>query len=244
MRMNITTPRISMRNLTITRSKGDARFILSVPSFQAASGDFVAVTGESGCGKSTFLDILGLVLAPSAAQRFTMAFPGQGGITVRDIHRADDQLSRLRRRHIGYVLQTGGLLPFLSVAENIHLPLRLQGRHDTAAVRQLADTLGITDQLAKKPSELSGGQRQRAAIARALIHKPGMILADEPTAAVDHAAAVDIMTLLRKLTSRDKTLVILVTHDTGLAATVANRHVGFQISRLRQTSRAELTEAS
>jgi len=234
------TPTIVIEDLSLRRSKGGTDYILSVPSFSARQGEFVAVTGESGSGKSTFLDLIGLVLAPDNAGRFSMAFPGTDVLDVRQIHNADARLSRLRRRHIGYVLQTGGLLPFLSVGENIHLPLVLQGRPDPGAVQALAVELGIADQLQKKPSQLSGGQRQRAAIARALIHEPDLVLADEPTAAVDRTNALEIMALLHALTARKRALVILVTHDTCMAETVPHRRVCFNLYRLQHGSKATL----
>ncbi len=212
---------ISIRELRVELRQGNTRFALTIPRFKASQGEFLSVVGPSGCGKSTFLDVLGLLLSPRSAVEFTMSFPDIGAFDLRGPHRDDRVLSRLRRRHLGYVLQSGGLLPFLTVAENISLPLNLAGLAGDAA--PLARTLGIHDQLAKKPEALSGGQRQRTAIARALIHKPDIILADEPTAAVDHASAETILSLFRSLANRQGTTVILATHDTALAEVVADR---------------------
>lgn len=216
---------IRIRELRVELRKGNARFILSIPNFTAFQGEFIAVVGPSGCGKSTFLDVLGLILAPLTAIEFIMSFPDIGVVDLKGPYRDDTILSRLRRRHIGYVLQSGGLLPFLTVAENISLPLNLAGLGGNVAT--IARTLGIDDQLTKKPSALSGGQRQRTAIARALIHEPDIILADEPTAAVDNANAKAILSLFHSLASRQKTLVILATHDTDLATTVADRIISY-----------------
>lgn len=216
---------IRIRDLRVELRKGNAQFSLTIPSFRAFQGEFVAVVGPSGCGKSTFLDILGLVLSPSSARQFIMFFPDVGQFDLRGSQRVDSLLSHLRRRNIGYVLQSGGLLPFLTVAENISLPLDLAGA--SRDVSRLAGVLGIDDQLNKKPDALSGGQRQRTAIARALIHRPDIILADEPTAAVDQANAKAIIALFHALARRQKALVVLATHDTMLARTVADRIVGF-----------------
>lgn len=233
-------PVVSIEGLQVERRKGGTQFCLEVVSFEAFLGEFIAVSGPSGCGKSTFLDILGLGLEPSGTATFTLRFPGEGAIQIPGAYRNDTLISGLRRQHIGYVLQTGGLLPFLSVRDNIGLPLALQGRDDAPAVTALAQDLGIADQLEKKPSQLSGGQRQRVAIARAAIHRPSLILADEPTAAVDRPNAIEIMRLFRELARKRNTLVILVTHDEELAATVADRRVHFSLHRHNHESRATI----
>ena len=231
---------ITIRDLWLDRIKGGTRFVCTVPRFDAAPGEFVAVTGPSGCGKSTFLDLLALVLTPAAARRFTLTFAGTGPIDALAATTNDAILSQLRRRHIGYVLQTGGLLPFITVRDNIRLPLVLSGRDDTGAAEALAGELGLADQLGKMPAQLSGGQRQRVAIARALIHAPDLILADEPTAAVDRPTAMDIMLRLRSLARDRRTLVILVTHDIKLADKVADRQIHFRLFRHGNDTRAEL----
>jgi putative ABC transport system ATP-binding protein len=216
---------IRIRNLSVELTKGNAHFVLTIPKFRAFAGEFIAVVGPSGCGKSTFLDILGLVLESSSVAEFTMSFSDCGRFDLAGPHRNDRLLSCLRRKNIGYVLQSGGLLPFLTVAQNIALPLQLTGRiGDPSAI---ASVLGIGEQLTKKPSSLSGGQRQRAAIARALIHQPDIILADEPTAAADPANAKAIMSVFHSLARQQNALVILATHDTNLVAGVADRTIEF-----------------
>jgi putative ABC transport system ATP-binding protein len=129
---------------------------------------------------------------------------------------------------LGYVLQTGGLLPFLSVHDNIALPCELAGLGDGRdRARRLAEELGIVDQLDKKPAHLSGGQRQRVAIARALVHEPALVLADEPTAAVDVANAAAIARTFGDLTKTRGACVVMATHDENLARSVADRRFIF-----------------
>jgi putative ABC transport system ATP-binding protein len=143
---------------------------------------------------------------------------------------SEGTLASLRRGAIGYVLQTGGLLPFLTVKENILLPCRLNGiAQAEVTVQPLVERLRIDDQLAKKPQYLSGGQRQRAAIARALAHQPLLVLADEPTAAVDKPTAFDIRDAFRELTRQMGVTLCMVTHDERLVVGVADRTFAFDV---------------
>ncbi len=198
------------------RRNSAAAFAVRVETLTLAAGAAYAAAGPSGCGKSTLLDLLALALRPDRADRFVLG-PAGGRVAV-DIAAAwrdesDAVLGAIRRRHIGYVLQTGGLLPFITVADNIALPARLNGTRDRSRVTALAERLGIVDQLAKYPADLSVGQRQRAAIARALIHRPLLVLADEPTAALDPEAAETVMALLVEQTRRDGATLVVATHD-------------------------------
>ncbi len=201
-----------------------------MPELDIEAGARLAFVGPSGCGKSTLLELLAMLLRPTAAQRFEFAPDG----TAHDLSaawRADsnDVLTDLRSRHIGFVLQTGGLLPYLSIADNITLPLRLNENVSADEARQracvLATTLDIADQLTKLPAELSVGQRQRAAIARALIHRPAVVIADEPTAAIDPASAESIMTMLAALAVDEGVTLLLATHAVALARSAGFRTV-------------------
>lgn len=141
-------------------------------------------------------------------------------------------LSALRRQRLGYVLQSGGLLGFLSVRRNILLAAKLNRTPAAQAeVLRLARTFGITDQLSKKPRFLSGGQRQRAAIARALVHSPEIILADEPTASVDRFTAAEIVAELHRVTRETGSAVVMVTHDLELVRSTADRFYSMQAER-------------
>jgi putative ABC transport system ATP-binding protein len=189
---------------------GRGDFALLIPAFAIDPGEAIAITGPSGSGKSTLLDLLALALKPDTAASFTL-----GGTDAASLWRADraDALARLRAARLGYVLQQGGLLPFLTVRQNIILPQRLAGRVDARRVQDLAERLDIADQLDKKPAALSVGQRQRAAIARALAHRPAIVLADEPTASVHPEMADTILSLLAGTARESGAALVLATHD-------------------------------
>ena len=171
--------------------------------------------GESGSGKSTLLELLAMISMPTRSAAFSFTpLPGGPASDVAEIWnaRGSDELSELRSRHIGYVLQHGGLLPYLSVRKNIELPLELLELPVDGVAFDLAARLGIEQQLEKRPSELSVGQRQRAAIARALSHEPPIVIADEPTAAIDPVNATRIIELLVDLVEAFDVTLILATH--------------------------------
>jgi len=205
---------LDLRDVHTTRGQGAQRYSLQVQRLQLAAGEQYALVGPSGCGKSTLLDLLALVAAPQQAAHFTFC-----GEDVMELWRTgrQDALADLRSRHLGYVLQTGGLLGFASVHANINLPRALVGLPDDGSVERLAEQLGIHEQLAKKPAQLSVGQRQRASCARALAHGPRLLLADEPTASLDPLNAERVMQLLLAQASTQGTTRLIATHDQALA---------------------------
>ena len=179
-------------------------------SFELAVGEVVAVLGESGVGKSTLLNcIAGLDTADAGQVRLK----GQP-LPLHD----ETALAHWRRAHLGFVFQAFHVLPHLSVADNVGLPLLLLGRHDEARVQALLRAVGIEALAARAPRTLSGGQLQRVAIARALVHAPPLVLADEPTGNLDSRMADEIATLLRQVASEWGRAVVMVTHDTHIAS--------------------------
>ncbi|MDR1243299.1 MAG: ATP-binding cassette domain-containing protein [Deltaproteobacteria bacterium] len=223
---------LRIRNLALEREKNGARFTLLVPDLALRPGQALGIVGQSGCGKSTLLDILALILRPGRAEEFTCALGGNGRRNL--FSATDNTLASIRGRDIGYVLQSGGLLSFLSVRANILLPGKLLGlRKKTLLERMdfLTQRLGITDQLDKKPQHLSGGQRQRAAIARALIHSPGLVLADEPTAAVDRETAADIFAIFRDMAKLSGVTQVVVSHDAPLLRRFSDLTAGFSLEK-------------
>ncbi len=194
---------------------GSTGFELRVPSLKIRPGEVVILRGESGSGKSTLLDLLALALRPDGAETFVFHPEHQEPTDLLRLWtRKDlDGLARLRGSRIGYVLQTGGLLPFLSARENIALACRLLGRNPAGRIERLAERLDITAQLDKRPGQLSVGERQRVAIARAMAHRPSVILADEPTASVDPVNAVAIRDLLLELVHKAGITAVIATHD-------------------------------
>ena len=211
------TPRtvFRLRGVAKVWASAEERFELHVPRLDVAAGARLAVLGQSGCGKSTLLDLLAMTLEPTACRGFHFEpRPGHGAdVQQAWRHRRLDLLAGLRGRHIGYVLQTGGLLPFLSVHDNIDLPRRLCGLADDGTTRALAERLQIAGQLAKLPGTLSVGQRQRVAVARALAHEPTVILADEPTASLDPHTAGEVMELLVELAAQRGHTLLVASHD-------------------------------
>jgi putative ABC transport system ATP-binding protein len=176
------------------------------------------VVGQSGSGKSTLLDLAGLALAPDGAHAFRLEPEDGPPVEVGELWRRRDleTLAALRARHFGYVVQSGALLPFLSVADNVHLPLSLTGRRDRGRVRDLLDRLDIANLERVLPERLSFGQRQRVAVARALVHRPDFLLADEPTASLDPDNARRVMEALLELTAAEGSALLLVSHDLDL----------------------------
>ena len=190
-------------------------------------GDFVALMGPSGCGKSTLLNLVAGLDMPDEGEISVAGEPVTG--------RGEDDLARLRRRHIGLVFQFFNLLEGMTVLENVTLPAVIAGRRRKMAetrARDLLDLLGISDKAGAVPGVLSGGQRQRLAIARALANEPTLLLADEPTGALDSAGGEEIIELLRRLHAGGQTIV-MVTHDPGVAA-AAGRLVRMRDGRIEQ----------
>lgn len=204
---------------------------LTVPS-----GDFVALMGPSGCGKSTLLN---LVAGLDVADEGTITVAGEL-VTGR----TEDELSQLRRRHIGIVFQFFNLLEGMTVLENVALPAVIAGRKRKIAetrARDLLDLLGIGDKAGTVPGMLSGGQRQRLAIARALANEPTLLLADEPTGALDSEGGQEVIELLSRLHKGGQTIV-LVTHDPGVAS-VASRIVRMRDGRIAAGEESEIPVA-
>ncbi|GAA4713288.1 ABC transporter ATP-binding protein [Phytohabitans rumicis] len=181
-------------------------------SLAVAPGDWVAITGPSGCGKSTLLHMLGGLDRPDAGEVWL------AGTRLDD--QSESGRALLRRRHVGFVFQFLNLVPTMTVLGNVELPMVLQGvgRRD-ARTRALAilDELGVADAVDSAPAELSGGQQQRVALARAVVHGPDVLLADEPTGALDSASADIVLDLLRRRHEGGQSIV-LVTHDHRVAA--------------------------
>jgi putative ABC transport system ATP-binding protein len=198
-----------------TWSAPDKAFELWVPRLNIRAGAQIALLGRSGCGKSTLLDVLAMTLEPDACESFSFTPQESEGIDIGKVwgKRKLNRLAGLRGRHIGYVLQTGGLLPFLSVRDNIELPRQVCGMPKDHATEMLAERLNISDQLDKLPAALSVGQRQRVAVARALSHEPSVILADEPTASLDPHTAGEVMELVAKLAEQRNITLVVASHD-------------------------------
>lgn len=223
------TPLFRLENVSKHLAKAGASFTLHIPELVVQRGEFIAFIGESGCGKTTLLDLLGIVSRPTSAGRFDVALSEGNPESITSAR--ESRLSEIRRRHVGYVLQSGGLLPFLTVGENILLTRRVNGLRNPEEAEAIARQLGILEQWRKKPAFLSGGQRQRVAIARALAHAPALVLADEPTGAVDRLTALEIRGLLGEAARARRATVLIVTHDESLVAGFTDRVFTFRVEK-------------
>jgi putative ABC transport system ATP-binding protein len=181
-------------------------------SLDIGEGDFVAIMGPSGSGKSTLLNLMGCLDTPTSGD---LCIKGKN---LRDM--SDEELTSLRRDHIGFIFQQFNLLPLLTAFENVQYPIILKNgmRGGEARCREVLDAMDLDESLfSHKPSELSGGQQQRVAIARALVNDPEILLADEPTGNLDSKTGSAIMNLLDELNVQEKKTIIMVTHDPAIA---------------------------
>lgn len=213
-------PVLLLDDVTASPEARGAAFELVVRRFAAFPGEAIALVGPSGAGKSTLLNLLGLAQRPREAACFDLRTRDGTTHDIRALwQRGEDaRITAIRARHQGYVLQQGGLLPFLDIAGNIRLSLEMTGRRDEAAVARVARELGIEALLGRPIGGVSVGQRQRVAIARAIVHRPDIVLADEPTANVHPSMADSVLALLREEAWRSGAVLVMATHDVERAA--------------------------
>ncbi len=210
--------------------RGDLPILRNV-SLELARGDAVAVMGPSGSGKSTLLYILGALDTPTSG---TVSLDGQNPFSLNERDQA-----AFRNRHIGFVFQDHSLLPQCSVLENVLAPTLVapaserDAKSDEQRARELLAQVGLGERLEHRPGELSGGEKQRAAIARALIREPLLLLCDEPTGNLDRASAENVASLLLELDQRRRTILVVVTHSAALAERFPVRYEMVEGSLLR-----------
>ncbi len=207
---------------------GEPLKVLRGVSFEMSSGDSLAIVGPSGSGKSTLLHLIG-----------TLDEPTSGSVTLNDEDPStfsEPQLADFRSRRIGFIFQDHHLLPQLSVLENVLLPTlahRTRDGQEVSRAKELIERVGLTSRIDHRPAELSGGERQRVAVARALIHRPDLLLADEPTGNLDRTTARAIGELLLDLQSEENTMLIVVTHSQELAERMS-RHAELDEGKLKE----------
>lgn len=190
------------------------------------AGEFVAIVGTSGSGKSTLLHMMGGLDTPTSGDIIV------GGKRLSG--KSEEQMAVFRRRHIGFVFQNYNLVPILNVYENIVLPMQLDGRKaDKGFLEEIVRSLGLQDKLQNLPGSLSGGQQQRVSIARALLTKPEIILADEPTGNLDSRTSEDVLDLLKITSAKFQQTTVMITHNDAIAQT-ADRIIRIEDGRVRQ----------
>lgn len=216
---------LKVENLTKVYGKENSKVIaLDNVSFSVLKGEFVAIVGASGSGKSTLLHLMGGVDTPTSGKVF---------IDGKDIYKlSSDNLAIFRRREVGLIYQFYNLIPILTVEENITLPLLLDNRKvDKFELDEMIKLLGLERRRKHLPNELSGGQQQRTSIGRALITKPAIVLADEPTGNLDSKSSDEVVNLLKKLNKEYKQTIIMITHNLDIAA-VADRIITIEDGRI------------
>jgi putative ABC transport system ATP-binding protein len=217
---------LRIEGMGMERGTGSHSYRVALPLLTLERGEVAAITGPSGCGKSTLLEMIGLILTPARLHTFTLG--DAGAVNVADLLQRDEQaaLADLRARRLGFVLQTGGLLPFLDVRRNIELPRRIcgLGTHSELVDDAIA-RLELRYLLDKTPRQLSIGERQRVAFVRAIAHQPDLLLADEPTAALDPFQARRLFELIIDIVQRFQIAALLVTHDWDLVRDCTIRNI-------------------
>ena len=205
---------LKVQNLCKTYGKGEAKVdALKNVSFSLNKGEFAAVVGESGSGKSTLLNMIGALDTPTSG---SVLMDGQNLFSMKE-----EERTVFRRRNIGFIFQSFQLVSELNVEQNIIFPLLLDYRKpDSAEVREILDLLGLTERSRHLPSQLSGGQQQRVAIGRALITRPKLILADEPTGNLDSKNSRDVIELLTRASRHYQQTILMITHNKNLTASV------------------------
>lgn len=207
---------VSLRNVVKSYDSGGSKYgVLNGIDLSVGPDDYVAITGPSGCGKSTLLAILGQLVVPTSGEVFVNGVPTD--------KMPDRQRSLLRSQMFGFVFQTADLLPSLTVLENVLLPAQLAGiKTDTARAQHLLESVGLSDRRSSVPAQLSGGEACRVALARALMNRPRVVLADEPTGNLDGATGESVVQLLESQRTEGRALVA-VTHNEKLAQRAMRR---------------------
>ncbi len=205
---------LKVQNLCKTYGKGEVKVdALKNVSFSLNKGEFAAVVGESGSGKSTLLNCIGALDSPTSG---SVLMDGQNLFSMKE-----EERTIFRRRNIGFIFQSFQLVSELNVKQNIMFPLLLDYRKpDPAEVRKILELLGLTERSRHLPSQLSGGQQQRVAIGRALITRPKLILADEPTGNLDSKNSQDVIDLLTRASRHYQQTILMITHNKNLTASV------------------------
>jgi putative ABC transport system ATP-binding protein len=229
-------PILDIQDLEVSRGQVGSAYEVVLPALRLDAGDVVAVVGPSGCGKSTMLEALGLILEPSHVKRLQFgSFDLSHDLNSRRSER-ETRWARIRQHCLGFVPQSGGLLPFLDVKSNIELPRRLVGLSGTdTLLAEVIERLQLGPLMKHSPAQLSIGERQRVSFVRAIAHRPQLLLADEPTAALDPILAKELFNLIVEIAKEFNIAALIVTHEWSLVEDVGIRKIIGQVSAHRRT---------
>jgi len=232
----VAVPILDIADMEVTRGRTGESYGVALSACRLNAGDVAAIVGPSGCGKSTLLEAIGLILEPKSVMRHHLGSVDLTEDLRLNASEREFRWARLRQHSLGFVPQSGGLLPFLNVKQNIELPRKLvglQGRDPL--LEQVIGRLRLEPLLARMPAHLSIGERQRVSFVRSIAHRPDLLLADEPTAALDPMLAKELFTLIVEIAREFNIGALIVTHEWSLVEDVGIRQIVGTVSAQRRT---------
>ena len=228
---------LDIQDLEVSRGGVGQAYEVSLSSLKLEAGDVAAIVGPSGCGKSTLLESIGLLLEPRSVNHFQLVDFDIARDMTFSLRERESRWSRIRQHCLGFVPQSGGLLPFLNVKDNIELPRKLVGSSGSdVLLEEVIERLQLSSLMRHSPAQLSIGERQRVSFVRAMAHRPKLLLADEPTAALDPILAKELFALIVEIASAFKVAALIVTHEWSLVEAVGIRSIVGTVSHQRRTS--------
>jgi putative ABC transport system ATP-binding protein len=228
---------LDIQDLEVSRGRVGQAYEVSLSSLKLEAGDVAAIVGPSGCGKSTLLESIGLLLEPRSVKRFQLVDFDIARDMTCSLRERESRWSRIRQHCLGFVPQSGGLLPFLNVKDNIELPRKLVGSTGPDfLLEEVIERLQLTALMRHSPAQLSIGERQRVSFVRAIAHRPKLLLADEPTAALDPVLAKELFALIVEIASAFKVAALIVTHEWSLVEAVGIKSIVGTVGHQRRTS--------
>lgn len=228
---------LDIQDLEVSRGGMGQAYEVSLSSLMLEAGDVAAIVGPSGCGKSTLLEAIGLLLEPRLVKRFQLVDFDIALDMTCGLRERESRWSRIRQHCLGFVPQSGGLLPFLNVRDNIELPRKMVGLEGSdSLLEEVIERLQLSPLMSRLPAQLSIGERQRVSFVRAIAHRPKLLLADEPTAALDPVLAKELFALIVEIASAFKVAALIVTHEWSLVEAVGIKSIVGTVSQHRRTS--------
>lgn len=228
---------LDIQDLEVSRGGVGQAYEVSLSSLKLEAGDVAAIVGPSGCGKSTLLESIGLLLEPQTVKYFQLVDFDIARDMTCSLRERESRWSRIRQHCLGFVPQSGGLLPFLNVKDNIELPRKLVGSIGSDfLLQEVIERLQLSALMRHSPAQLSIGERQRVSFVRAIAHRPKLLLADEPTAALDPVLAKELFALIVEIASAFKVAALIVTHEWSLVEAVGIKSIVGTVGHQRRTS--------